>query len=78
MTDADKLNPGSPEAISAGCKCPVLDNAHGSGYKGGAKDKDGETIFIYSSLCKIHDPDGPERIAPFVVTVEDEKSHDNA
>jgi hypothetical protein len=24
-------NPGSPEALSAGCFCPVLDNNHGLG-----------------------------------------------
>ena len=24
-------NPGSPEAVEAGCKCPVLDNNHGRG-----------------------------------------------
>lgn len=23
--------PGSPEAVAAGCLCPVLDNAHGRG-----------------------------------------------
>lgn len=28
------MNPGSDEAIDAGCKCPVLDNAHGKGYMG--------------------------------------------
>lgn len=28
-------NPGSDEAIAAGCRCPVLDNAHGRGWMGG-------------------------------------------
>lgn len=26
-----QLNPGSDEAIEAGCTCPVLDNCHGKG-----------------------------------------------
>lgn len=26
-----ELKPGSPEAIEAGCKCPVIDNRHGEG-----------------------------------------------
>jgi len=26
--------PGSDEALAAGCKCPVLDNARGRGYMG--------------------------------------------
>jgi hypothetical protein len=25
-------NPGSDEAIAAGCTCPVMDNGHGAGY----------------------------------------------
>ena len=29
-----KPNPGSNEAIDAGCTCPVLDNAHGRGAQG--------------------------------------------
>lgn len=28
------LPPGSDEALAAGCKCPVLDNARGRGYMG--------------------------------------------
>ena len=27
-------NPGSKEAIKAGCQCPVLDNNHGKGFNG--------------------------------------------
>lgn len=42
------MNPGSDEAIKAGCKCPVLDNAHGKGYMGV------EGVFVYSELCGIH------------------------
>lgn len=49
-------NPGSPEAIKAGCKCPVLDNGHGRGWMGGVKDEEGRTIYVYSSACEIHWP----------------------
>lgn len=32
MTDQVKTPPpGSPEAVQQGCKCPVMDNAHGAG-----------------------------------------------
>ena len=31
MTDATPY-PGSDKAIGAGCRCPVLDNAHGAGF----------------------------------------------
>ncbi|MCD1645291.1 hypothetical protein [Aurantimonas coralicida] len=54
-TEAAIPNPGSKAAIDAGCTCPVLDNGHGKGYMGGAKDPDtGETIFVYSGGCKLH------------------------
>lgn len=34
--DHRELKPGSPDAVNAGCKCPVYDNNHGEGvfYKG--------------------------------------------
>lgn len=49
MTD-DVSNPGSDEALDAGCTCPVVDNNHGRGsYKG-----DG---FIITMGCPVHDPD---------------------
>ena len=44
----DKPNPGSEEAISQGCKCPVLDNGRGRGYMGQPG------TFVYSSACPIH------------------------
>jgi hypothetical protein len=47
-----KLNPGSDEAIKAGCKCPVLDNNHGRGC--GAKDENGDPLFWMNGACKIH------------------------
>ena len=43
-----KPNPGSDEAIKQGCKCPVLDNAHGRGCDWG------EGIFWINELCPIH------------------------
>jgi len=52
---SSNLNPGSKEAIEAGCTCPVLDNGHGLG--SGQLDKDGNPAFWYNSDCKIHHPD---------------------
>lgn len=52
--DHSEYNPGSNEAIAAGCTCPVLDNAHGTGYLGGAKDKDGNVMFVMSLSCQLH------------------------
>ena len=48
-----QLNPGSDEAIKAGCTCPVMDNYYG---KGIGKDKSGETLFWYDGECPIHTP----------------------
>lgn len=50
----DELNPGSDEAIKAGCTCPVLDNAHGRGYMGVAG------IFVYRDGCPLHWPAGED------------------
>lgn len=54
MNKGRNPNPGSDKAIEKGCNCPVLDNAHGKGYMGGVKDKNGKLIFIYSTDCPIH------------------------
>ena len=49
-TDAKRVpNPGSSEAIAQGCRCPVLDNAHGKGYMGQLG------IFVYVEGCPVHD-----------------------
>lgn len=48
-------NPGSREALAMGCTCPVLDNAHGKGYIGGVKDEKGDTVFVYTMGCPVHD-----------------------
>lgn len=54
MSDTEKPNewlpPGSPQAIAAGCVCPVLDNGHGRG-RGG----DGERYGWWMSVaCPMH------------------------
>lgn len=41
-------NPGSSEAIAAGCICPVLDNAHGRGYRGQPG------VFVMTVGCPVH------------------------
>jgi len=45
--------PGSPEAVEAGCRCPIMDNGYGQGYMGR------EGCFVISAMCKLH---GQERI----------------
>lgn len=41
-------NPGTQEAIDAGCKCPVIDNHYGLGWDGQGRD------FIYNMDCELH------------------------
>lgn len=53
-----KLNPGSPEAVAAGCLCPIIDNHHGKGVPIG---KDGSPLFWRSERCPIH---GGEALTP--------------
>jgi hypothetical protein len=48
MHTPEKPRPGSKEAISAGCTCPVMDNCRGAGYMG---QKD---VFVFSCDCKVH------------------------
>lgn len=48
------LNPGSPEAVEIGCRCPVLDNGHGQG--SGYKDSNGDPAFWINEECPIHNP----------------------
>ena len=48
----NKPNPGSPEAKAQGCKCPVIDNGHGSG---AFIDPDsGDPLFWINSACPLH------------------------
>lgn len=53
-------NPGSSEAIDLGCTCPVIDNARGKGYMGGARGKDGRAVFVYAMDCPVHHEVGSE------------------
>lgn len=49
---SDKPNPGSPEALSNGCRCAVLDNCRGKGRYG-----DGEKYGWYvTEGCPVHAP----------------------
>lgn len=49
------MNPGSQEALAAGCRCPVIDNGRGRGYGGGSvRDKNGDVVFVVASDCPIH------------------------
>jgi hypothetical protein len=41
-------NPGSDEALDAGCTCPVIDNNGGRGYYGRPD------VFVYNLSCPIH------------------------
>lgn len=45
-------NPGSWEAIDAGCACPVYDNCHGKGRPTG----EGLVYFVYVEHCPVHNP----------------------
>lgn len=53
MTDNSlkSLPPGSDKAIKAGCRCPVMDNHHGRGFR---TDDKGEPLFWISGDCPIH------------------------
>lgn len=53
-TENKPPNPGSVQAVSLGCTCPRIDNAHGRGYMGGAKDENGDIVFVISHGCPIH------------------------
>lgn len=46
--------PGSRDAGSMGCTCPIIDNGHGHGYMGGLKDKDGNVMFVTQADCPLH------------------------
>ena len=51
MSDETKEpDPGSDEAIKAGCTCPVMDNRHGKGYRvvGGVR------MFVMNDDCPVH------------------------
>lgn len=45
-------NPGSPEAIEQGCKCPRYDNCHGDGYS--IDRATGAPMFVVREDCPLH------------------------
>lgn len=47
---AKRYPPGSKEAVTVGCKCPVLDNHRGRGIPG----RDGEHHYFMSESCPLH------------------------
>jgi hypothetical protein len=49
-------NPGSDEALDAGCICAVLDNAHGRGAFDFPPDEDGNPMFWITGGCPLHAP----------------------
>lgn len=48
----DPPNPGTIEAQSAGCTCPVIDNGHGHG--SGFYGPDGKPEFWITEGCPLH------------------------
>lgn len=50
----DEPSPGSPEAVSKGCTCPLMENRCGSGvaYKG-------KRAFYLDHGCPVHCPQPP-------------------
>lgn len=47
----ERPNPGSVEAREQGCKCPVLDNAHGLGAWGSRGE---DAVFFIREGCPVH------------------------
>lgn len=48
VTPESKPNPGTGEALKAGCRCPVMDNGRGHGWMGQPG------IFVFSADCPVH------------------------
>jgi hypothetical protein len=55
-------NPGTKEAIEAGCKCPRMDNDWG---KGAYNDENGNPLFWYNSDCQLHGHLLTETVKPY-------------
>lgn len=47
-------NPGSLEAVSNGCRCPMFDNNLGEGFS-----KEGKVMWAISDECEIHKEEKP-------------------
>lgn len=51
MSEPSIPSPGSPDAISRGCRCPRYDNGYGYG---AYTNERGEPQFWISGECKLH------------------------
>lgn len=47
MNEDYEYPPGSKEAVTRGCMCPILDNSHGKGYMGTDK-------YVIGADCPLH------------------------
>lgn len=52
MNPFERFPPGSLGAVYHGCKCPIIDNAHGAGC--GRVDSDGNALFWTVEDCPLH------------------------
>jgi hypothetical protein len=59
MGERGTPNPGSEEAVAAGCTCPVIDNHYGRGARGVAGE------FYFDLSCPVHREAWMEALAPF-------------
>jgi hypothetical protein len=50
--------PGSYEASLAGCRCPVMDNCYGRGWRGQPG------VFVFSADCPVHNGVAPKDWRP--------------
>jgi hypothetical protein len=49
----DNPKPGAPDAVKAGCECPVIDNHHGKGAQGKPD------MWWINSQCPMHGDEIP-------------------
>jgi hypothetical protein len=56
-----KPNPGTKEAIEAGCTCPVLDNNYGRGIPIKTKDGTIQTGYWMDGACPLHGFEEPSK-----------------
>lgn len=68
-------NPGSPEAIEQGCRCPALDNGHGRGSLSGT---DGEPLFWTVADCPLHGVTASEAYAAWLDALPADVQNDPA
>lgn len=54
--------PGDPQAVAAGCLCPVLDNGHGRGC--GYVDSQGAPLYVFNDACPLHGGNQAEVMDP--------------